>query len=328
MSRVASCFVSVVVPLYNDAALIDAFVEETAAVLEAAFEHYELVLVDDGSTDDTVARVRELLGRVVGLRLLRLSRNNGHDIALSAGLDGAIGDYVVTLLPSYDPPKQIPAMVELSMREDAVVYGTCRRVPGDSWAVALGRRLFQRLSTRMLDIPLQKDATVFHVFPRAALNAMLQLKDKVRYLRLFAPLVAPKIVPFPYQPEVRSRVRGRGFFASMGVATDIIVSNSVRPLRAVSALGLLGSFLNLLYIGYVFAIAIFKKEVAEGWVTLSLQNAGMFLLLFMILTVLSEYLGRVLAETKNRPLYHVLEELNSSVLLPPDERRNVVTESA
>jgi polyisoprenyl-phosphate glycosyltransferase len=105
------------------------------------------------------------------------------------------------------------------------------------------------------------------------------------------------------------------------------VGNSTRPLRLVGWLALLAAFLNLAYIGYVFAVRIFKTRVAEGWMTLSLQNAGMFLLLFLILAVVTEYVGRILDETRERPLYYIAEEANSSVMVPSAERRNVVRES-
>src|SRR5438105_2405397 len=95
----------------------------------------------------------------------------------------------------------------------------------------------------------------------------------------------------------------------------IIVTNSTHPLRFVSWLGLFGGTLNVLYVGYVAAIYLFKKDVAAGWTTLSLQTAGMFFFVFLILVILSEYIGRILEESKERPLYYVLEERNSSVLL-------------
>jgi hypothetical protein len=131
-----------------------------------------------------------------------------------------------------------------------------------------------------------------------------------------------------YKPISRSgRPPREGLFHAANTAIAVIVGNSTRPLRMVGWLALAAAFLNLLYIAYVFAVRMLKTRVAEGWMTLSLQNAGMFLLLFLILAVVTEYVGRILDETRDRPLYYIAEEANSSVMVPSAERRNVVRES-
>ena len=107
----------------------------------------------------------------------------------------------------------------------------------------------------------------------------------------------------------------------------MVTGSSIRPLRLVSACGMLASILNLLYVVYIVLIAIFKKKVAEGWITLSTQHAVMFFFIFVILTVITEYLGQVLLETRDRPLYYVSQEKVSSVQPKREELRNVVSES-
>jgi hypothetical protein len=107
----------------------------------------------------------------------------------------------------------------------------------------------------------------------------------------------------------------------------MVVTNSTRPLRYVALLGMGASGLSFLYLLYVLAIALFKKHIAEGWITLSVTMAGMFFVLFLILAVIAEYIGRLLEESRDRPLYFVAEERTSSVLIPDATRRNVVLES-
>jgi hypothetical protein len=111
------------------------------------------------------------------------------------------------------------------------------------------------------------------------------------------------------------------------VAVGIVVSNSTHPLRVVTWLGLVASGLNMIYMLYVVAIYLFKHSVAEGWATLSLQISGMFFCLFLFMSVLCEYIGRIVSEVRTRPLYHMLEERNSSVVIAHEERRNVASES-
>ena len=110
-------------------------------------------------------------------------------------------------------------------------------------------------------------------------------------------------------------------------ALRLIVTNSTKPLRLVAVMGVIASLLNVLYIVYVFVIALFKKNVAEGWITTSLTHSFMFLFLFVILSVLAEYIAQVLIETRDRPQYFIAEERNSSVMLLDEDRRNVVSES-
>ncbi len=247
MTAVSSVFVSVVCRLRDERDLVESLLEDLTRVLRANYENWEIVLVDDGSRDGTTARVKELLGRYEGVRLLRLSRAFGLDVAITAGLESAIGDVVVTLSAETDPPDLIPQLVELARRDNAAVYG-----------------------------------------------------------------VAPS--------------RRRGFLRESGARVFYWMCRSLL-VRMVGWIALGASFLNLVYIGYVFAVRIFKTRVAEGWMTLSLQNAGMFLLLFLILAVVTEYVGRILDETRERPLYYIAEEANSSVMVPSAERRNVVRES-
>ena len=181
---------------------------------------------------------------------------------------------------------------------------------------------------RLLDLPIAPHSTQLRALTRQAVNAIVEIKDRHRYLRALTPYIGYETRTVAYQPISRSgRPPRESLVDAADAAIALIVGNSTRPLRIVSWLALLAAFLNVLYIGYVFAVRIFKTRVAEGWMTLSLQNAGMFLLLFLILAVVTEYIGRILDETRERPLYYIAEEANSSVMVPSAERRNVVRES-
>ncbi|HKC60671.1 MAG TPA: glycosyltransferase family 2 protein [Myxococcales bacterium] len=326
MTAVSSLFVSVVCRLRDERELVEPLLEDLTRVLKPHYENWEIVLVDDGSRDGTTARVKELLGRYEGVRLLRLSRAFGLDIAITAGLESAIGDVVVTLSAETDPPELIPQLVELARNDNAAVYGIA---PSRRRGLLreCGARAFYRIC-RLLDLPIQRHSTQLRALPRQAVNAIVEIKDRHRYLRALTPYIGYETRTVEYQPISRSGHPPReSLLEAADTALAVIVGNSTRPLRLVGWLALLAAFLNVVYIGYVFAIRIFKTRVAEGWMTLSLQNAGMFLLLFLILAVVTEYVGRILDETRERPLYYIAEEANSSVMVPSAERRNVVRES-
>jgi dolichol-phosphate mannosyltransferase len=328
MPLVSNLFVSVVCRLHNQAGLVEALVSDVTRVLREHYENYELVLVDDGSIDDTSARIKELLRSTDCVRLLRLSRNFGLDVALTAGLESAIGDYVVTLSAESDPPALIPELIDLARRENAAVYGVAKGPRARGALYRAGARIFHWVARRLLELPLQPNATHFRVLSRQAVNAIVEIKDNYRYLRALTPYIGYATRTFAYAEISRSGAPSTtGLLEAVDTAIAVVVSNSTRPLRFVSWLALFASGLNATYVGYVFLINLFRRDVAAGWTTLSLQNAGMFFLLFVILAVVAEYVGRILNETRQRPLYYIAEEANSSVLIAGRDRRNVATDS-
>jgi glycosyltransferase involved in cell wall biosynthesis len=321
-------FISVVAPLHDDEEIVSSYIEETVSILRDNYTNYELVLIDDYSSDATVKRASELLTRYEGIRLIRLSREFGEEIAITAGLDTVIGDYTIVMLPRMDPPSAIPEMVSLCIDGSDVVFGVRSNRKGDSWLVRISSRFFYWYCRRMLKFDLPQNSTQFRCLSRQALNAITQIKDSYRYLRLFSSFVGYERRQFIYDPISRgSKLGKRGFFQAVNQAIALIIENSTHPLRFVSWLGLFAAAGNLLYVGYIFAVYFLKEDVIEGWTTLSLQGAGQFFLLALILTALCEYTGRVLDRLRDRPLYYIMEEKNSSTLLIDEERRNVLEES-
>lgn len=328
MTAATDTFVSVVAPLRDDGDILEAFVNETVAVLEEHFANYELVLVDDGSRDHTRACVDQLLKRFKCIRYIRLSRRFGIEAAIVAGLDGVIGDYVAVLQPDTDPPALLPEMVSRARRSGGVVFGVPKRRPGEPLWSRVGRALFHALGSRLLGVQIPSGASQFQVLSRNAVNGVTRMRDKQRHLRLLSLDVSYATELFPYRvARRRSRPRVRGPLESLALAISIVVSNSTRPLRIVSAAGLLMSAVNLACVGYVFVVSLLGADVGAGWTTSELQSGVMFFLLFLILAVLSEYVGRIVAESRERPLYHVIEERASNVQVADAERRNVVSSS-
>lgn len=327
MSTRSDCFVSIVVRFADDRDIVVPFLRETHAVLNAAFAHYEIIVVDDGSSDDTVGLLDKLLKEIPSVRVLRLMRPFGYEAAIAAGLDTAIGDYIVLMDPQTDPPEVLPELVAKARRTNQVVFGVDKAdSPHPLW-YRLALSSFYRLS-RLLGVKLVEDSTRLIAFNRLVLNAVTRFGDRERFFRLFATLVSGRGEVFEYRRRLRSgqplQVTLRD---GLGKAVSVLVQNSSRPLRLVSLLGVTASMVNLLYIGYVAAVVTFKKNVAEGWVTLSLQNAMMFFIINLTLAVIAEYVLRIMDESRDRPVYFVLDEMSSSVLIPAASRRNVVMES-
>lgn len=327
MSKI-DVFVSVVAPLQNDQGSVAAFVSELLPILCQHYTNYELLLVDDGSEDGTVDEVQKLLTQEQCLRLIRLSRRFGLEVAITAGLESAIGDFVVVMLPETDPPALIPEMVARCRNGLGIVNGVSSEPRRRSFCGNLLASLFHWYLRRFLGIDLVPNSKHFRVLSRQAINAATQIKGQYRQLRLLASTIGFKKYNFVYQPIHRTgRQEITSLWTEIGEGIDLLVLNSIHPLRFVSILGLLGGTLNLLYLGYVVLIFLFKSDVMPGWTTLSLQHGIMFFLIFVILSVVCEYIGRILDSSREQPLYFVLDEKNSSVLLSDATRRNIMEES-
>jgi glycosyltransferase involved in cell wall biosynthesis len=320
----SDAIVSVVAYLCNDADLLPDFVKRTLAGLRANCDHFELILLDDHSTDRTPLCVETMLEQDAGLRYIRLARHSGEEVAANAGLDAAIGDFVVVLRTRFDPPEAIAEMLKLAVRNGGTVLGVTRTPPGQGWLFRSCRRLFYRLVGLLLRARIPADSTGYCVLSRAVVNTIARTRSKSRHLRLLACTLGYPVSLYRYEPK-ESPLRRRPLLEAFQDGLRILVSSSQAPLRLVSALGILAGSLNLCYVLYVLAIYLFKKEVAPGWVTLSLQSSAMFFFVFLILVSLSEYVVQILAESQDNPLYHV-ESDRTSAITAGTGRRNVLTE--
>ncbi len=320
--------ISIVVPLEQDANLIEETVTALDQTLGGTFRFFEIVLVDDGSTDGTASVVQPLLHKIKRIRYLRLSRPFGRDIAMSAGIESAIGDVVVTLDPRTDPVDIIPEMIAICRKSGGIVHGMAENVADRSMIREWTGSLFRNYCRKHIGVDIKRGVSDLRVMSRQAVNALLQVREQSRYLRVLTLTLGYHHDFFTYSLLNREgSQRTLAWHSEITTAIDLLAANTRNPLRMVTAVGLLGAFLNLLYAVYVVAIYFIKPVVAEGWTTLSLQFSGMFFLVCLILAVLSEYVGTILGEVRSRPLYFVSQESNSSVLLEDTVHSSIVQES-
>jgi dolichol-phosphate mannosyltransferase len=324
----ADYFVSVVAPLHDDAAIAREFVTDVVGVLRANYLNYELVLVDDGSEDDTPRIMSELLTEHGSLRYVRLSRDYGEEIAITAGLDTVIGDVVVVMLPNSDPPALIPQFVQKARSGAGVVFGIRNQRTGEGPLTRGLVRLWYAYSGRVLKLRVPRDSSQFRALSRPAVNAVVRIRDRYRYLRVISGDIGYQATGIRYDQILRNpRRRGRTLLQRARTTLDIIVSNSTHPLRSVTYLGLLASLANLAWAASATVRGSDDLAGPGHLATLPLQLAFMFVIIMLVLTVIGEYVGQAHAEARDRPLYHVLEERDSPVRMVSESRRNVVTES-
>jgi len=322
----ASSLLSVVAIVRNDAQTLDPFVAKTIQVLSENKLEYELILVDDGSIDETPLIIGQILKRYECVRVLRLSRVHGNDIAITAGLDSSIGDYAIVMIAASDPPERVPSFLAKARENFDIVIGT-NPSRKRSLLGRLARKAYFQLFHRLTAFELPEHAATMRLFNRETLNALTRIRQKTVHSRLLGCAIGFRTTTVPYTPASTSAsAQRRSWRNILEEAVSLLVVNSPAPLRLVSGVGALAALANVLYMFYVVSVPLWKDQVAEGWTTLSLQMSLMFLLLFSTLVILSEYLVHTFEEVKDRPLYHVIDEKNSSTALSDAKKRNVYSQ--
>lgn len=323
MSQKQDILVTVVSPVLGTAEVMAGFVEQTSTFLQEHYTNYELLLVDAGAEEPVMDSLSGLLKDLPCIRLIRLSAKANRDVMLFAGLEAAIGDYVIVMLPGSDPIRVIGDLVDTMRSGSDIVYGLSEIPTRRSPIAKLGANIFYWYGRKYLGLNIPPDSTYLVGLNRRSINALTRIKGRYRHVRHLTRQVGFKTSVYRYQPEPIVPGVERGLWESVRLAKEIVVSYSQHPLRMVSTLGLVVSGVNLLYALYAIGNYLFNQRVSEGWTTLSLEMAVMFFFLFLMLSVICEYLGRVLEETRAQPAYHIMEELSSTVLVADATRRNV-----
>jgi dolichol-phosphate mannosyltransferase len=325
----AESLISVVAPLESGAgAAVDVFVAETIEQLRAIATHYEIILVDDGTDDDTREKVKALLARYDFVRFLRLSRHFGEETAIAAGLDAAIGDYVLVMLPNMDPPALIPRFFE-QVRSNAadLVYGVRLHRKNEPVWYRAGAWVFYGYINGVLKAGLPRDSTQFRCMTRQVVNAITKIRDPESYLRTLTSYVGFRKSPLPYAPINRSgRAAARPLSDALHLLRSLTIDYSTQPLRFTAWLGVFCGMLLTLLTGWQFYSGrndpLRARELDPVMFVLSVQ----FLIVTIVLAAIAAYIASVARRTRARPAYYVQEEHNSSVLLA-ENRRNVVAET-
>jgi glycosyltransferase involved in cell wall biosynthesis len=306
---------SIVAPLENEtAATVEAFVEETVAQLRKLVSHYEIILVDDGAPDETVMRVRELLSRYDFVRFLRLSRHFSEEVAISAGLDVAIGDYIMVMLPNMDPPSLIPAFFERVRGSADIVYGVRLHRKTEPIWYRVGARIFYWYVNSVVKAGIPKDSTQFRCMSRQVVNAITQIRGPDQYLRLLTSYIGFEKEGLPYAQMNRTGAAiVRPKREAVHLARALIMDHTTHPLRLVIWTGAALAIVN-------FIVALVRALSGDAGL---LRGAAEFLVLALMVTMTGEYVAGLTHRLRDRPAYYVREEHTSSVLLR-EERKNVV----
>ena len=301
---------SIVVPCYNEQECLAALHERlTKAARSAAGDDYELVLVNDGSSDRTWPMMRDLAASDPHLIAVNLSRNHGHQLALTAGLDLCRGDTILIIdADLQDPPELLGDMLEAMRREEAdVVYGVRSSRAGETRFKRATAHAFYRMLARATDVDIPLDAGDFRLMSRRALNVLLSMPEQSRFIRGMVAWIGFKQVPFAYQRDERFAGETKYPLSKMiRFALDALTGFSSAPLKLASHASVWLAAGSVLLIAYI-AFAWLAGRSIPGWTSLMLVVVVLGAVQMFVLGMMGEYIGRLYSQAKQRPLYIVQE---------------------
>lgn len=306
--------VDIVVPAFNEAASLQALIERLLAVVTPLPYRTRILVVNDGSTDESQIVLAALTARDPRVGVVHLSRNFGHQAALTAGLDIADADAVIMMDADLQkPPELIPDFLAAWEQGADVVHGVRRCSDVVSPFKRLTSRWFYRLMNKLSDVPLVSDAPDFRLLDAKVVRAARNLREQDRLLRGLVAWAGFKQVSVPYDEQ--PRVGGHSKYSLMRmVALGLagVLSFSRLPLRLAAIAGFVVSLLAFGYGAYVGVMHLFYERPVHGWTSLAILISVLSGAQMMFLGMIGEYLGQVLMETKARPLY-----LISAMKIPP-----------
>jgi len=299
--------ISVVAPVYNEEVVLDALYERVKTVLDGAGEEWELILVNDGSRDDSagvIARLHERDPRVKGISF---SRNFGFQIAATAGVDVSKGDAVIlTDADLQDPPEVYPAMLAQWRAGYDVVYGVRASREGETWFKLTTAKLFYRIIHRITSINIPLDTGDFRLMDRRVINSLRGMNERNRFLRGMIPWIGFRQIGVEYHRE--ARYAGEAKFTSvkkmLPFALDAITSFSYFPLQLATIMGFITAAISVIAILAVILVRLLAPhEPLLGQATTLVVVLFLGSVQLISLGIIGEYLGRIYDEVKGRPLY-------------------------
>lgn len=326
--------ISVIVPCYNEEQVIVETNRQLVATLAALDDlDFEIVYVDDGSSDKTVDVLRAIQSADERTRVVRLARNFGHQLAVSAGLEHAAGDAVVIIdADLQDPPEVIPEMVARWRDGYHVVYGMRTDRPGETAFKLWTAKLFYRFINRLSKVQIPIDVGDFRLLDRRVVDVLLSMPERDRFLRGMVSWIGFRQVAVMYRRAQRRAGESKyPLFKMLQFAADGVLSFSLTPLRLALWVGFLSIGMAFAGILYALIIRLYTNDWVRGWT--SIFTAVLFIggAQLVTLGIIGEYIGRIYAEVKRRPLYVIEERLGfdkaATELAEPQQRGQALPNS-
>jgi len=302
---------SVVVPCMNEEAVLRETNRRLIAVLEQTTPSFEIVYVDDGSKDSTPDLLRDLQTHDHRIRVIRFSRNFGHQIAITAGLEHSLGDAAVIIdADLQDPPEVIQQFFSKWLEGYDVAYGVRSRREGETTFKLWTAKIFYRLMSRLSETAIPLDTGDFRLMDRGVVDALLAMPERDRFVRGMVSWLGFSQVGVPYERAERFAGRTKfSIFKMLRFAMDGIVSFSVLPLRITTWVGFAASGVAMVEIALALINKIFTNGLVRGWTSTVIAVWFVGGVQLICLGIIGEYVGRIYGESKRRPLYVLREKM-------------------
>lgn len=314
---------SLVIPCFNEEQVMTETVNRLSKFCNELSElDVELIFVDDGSQDQTLPLLRDAAQLDTRIKVISFSRNFGHQIAVTAGIDAARGDAVVLIdADLQDPPEVIHQMISKWREGYDVVYGTRTKRLGESTFKRSSARSFYRILNKLSDTPIPLDTGDFRLMTRPIVDSLKAMPERDRFVRGMVSWVGFRQTDIAYERAERFAGKSKYPLRKMlKFATDGILSFSTKPLQVSIALGMLAALLAMVGIFYAIGMRIFTDIWVEGWTALMIAILFLGGVQLICVGILGEYIGRIYNEVKQRPLYVVDEYLGFADHKPASSR--------
>lgn len=307
--RTENIFLSIIVPAFNEEGNIEAVAEQIKQQAEQC-RKYEIIFINDGSTDATAEKLRMLHRSNPNIQFISFSRNFGHQSALLAGIHHASGDCIISMDADLQhPPAMIPQLVSKWQEGFDIVTTIRDDSQNTSWFKRSTSSVFYKLMNRLSNITLEEGAADFRLIDRSVAQVISNSREYNLFLRGYIAWLGYKQCMVPYIPHQRQSGKTKYSFGKMMMlAINGITSFSVKPLRVAMILGTAISLLAFIYAIYAIYVYLETNEAVPGWTSVLVSILFIGGLQLLILGIIGEYLGRTLMQTKQRPDYVIMEK--------------------
>lgn len=306
--------ISVVIPMYYEEEVAQECYERISKVLSQIEDYeYEIIFVNDGSKDKTLQILENIAKNDKKIKVISFSRNFGHQCAVTAGIKYVTGDAIVIIdADLQDPPELIPEMLKLWEDGHEVIYGKRKTREGESAFKLLTAKMFYKTLNALSDVDIPKDTGDFRLVDRKVIDVINELPEHNKFLRGLFSWVGFKQVPYEY--ERKERFAGRTKYPlkkMLKLASDGIISFSTKPLKLLGGLGIISIIISLIILLYSIISWIFNlNNLTAGWTSIMVTLTLFSGIQLLSIWIMSEYIGRIYDETKQRPQYIIDKKIN------------------
>ncbi|KOA20689.1 hypothetical protein CLHOM_08310 [Clostridium homopropionicum DSM 5847] len=308
-----SKLISIIVPMYFEEAVVEECYKRLTSVALSTNLNYEIIFINDGSTDKTPELLEAIAIKDQNVKVINFSKNFGHQIAVSAGIDKAQGDAVVIIdADLQDPPELIPQMIDLWENGYEVVYGKRKKRDGESFFKLFTAKAFYRVLNKMSDIQIPMDTGDFRLLDKKVVEVLRKMPEQNRFLRGMSSWAGFRQIELEY--ERKERFAGETKYPlkkMLKLASDGILSFSSKPIKLVELAGLITLSIGFIAVIYLFSSSILGIRAMElRWISLFIAIAFIGGIQIFSIGVIGEYVTRIYDESKGRPLYIIDREIN------------------